>query len=242
MTRICRDCNRAKPTTEFHVKVRNDDGTPRTFHSYCKPCMVERDRARRRRARAANPKPKRRHPTKAATNRKARERYRRNRKDQAWLERRRAQGREAARRRRADPIAHAKIRAAHERWKAKAYADPRRLADARVAARMNRRKYGEGAIFERRSSKAVEAWKAAGATTDLVDAGPFVRFVRQAFPKADTLEIARVLDMDSSEARRVFDGGQARVSLVLVDRLLTHGLGRPDLVAALYPMDLDVAA
>jgi hypothetical protein len=42
--RQCVDCEQIKPESDFHIKTKWPDGSPRYFHSYCKPCHLARNR------------------------------------------------------------------------------------------------------------------------------------------------------------------------------------------------------
>lgn len=71
---------------------------------------------------------------------------------------------------------------------------------------------------------------------ELVDGAPLRDFARLAYPRLDTSTLAQLFRMDMHTARRVFEE-ERRVALHVVDRALTVGLGRPDLLNVLYPFD-----
>lgn len=77
---------------------------------------------------------------------------------------------------------------------------------------------------------------------DFVDARPLAAFMRDAYPGADYVTLAHLLKLDANVARRVFEGESGRIALDIVDRALTTGLGRPDLVNVLYPVPEVMAA
>jgi phage FluMu protein Com len=70
---------------------------------------------------------------------------------------------------------------------------------------------------------------------DGVDAGPFVAWLTYTFAGWEPFEIAHVLGIPDRRIRELFSGAP-RVTLDLVDRALTQGLGRPDLLNDLYPV------
>lgn len=78
--------------------------------------------------------------------------------------------------------------------------------------------------------------------SDFVDARPLAAFMRDAYPGADYVTLAHLLKLDANVARRVFEGESGRIALAIVDRALTTGLGRPDLVNVLYPVPEAMAA
>lgn len=78
---------------------------------------------------------------------------------------------------------------------------------------------------------------------DVVPAAPFVEWLCDAFPLDWTLgEIADVLKVPERRLRGILHYGTANVSLDLVDRALTIGMGRPDLLNVLYPVDTERVA
>jgi hypothetical protein len=78
-------------------------------------------------------------------------------------------------------------------------------------------------------------WQPPGSNSDLVDTGPLLNYLTAAFPGLDHVAYADLLKMDVSLMRRLLNGEHGHITLHVVDRALTHGLGRPDLLTALYP-------
>lgn len=233
MTRLCGDCRRYREAEHFYAKTRHPDGSIRAYQTYCKQCMGKRDKRRRRRL--AKQRPPRPRMTREQLAAKRREKYRTDMADPAKRERRRRQNRESAARRRANPETHAEILATQRRWKERAiYANPERRATERVYARMVRR-MRMGSVISQAS--AFEAWEPAGSKTDLVDAAPFVAFVKGAFPGIDAARMAKVLALDFTQVKRIVFDGQPHVTLHVVDHAVTKGLGRPDLLNVLYPVE-----
>src|ERR1044072_3494996 len=103
---------------------------------------------------------------------------------------------------------------------------------AAYRARMRPKQFGRG-WWDEPDYKEPRASKAMA----MVPVGPLLEFMRKAFPGATHTELAQLLKLDSSNARRIFDGTHQRVSVVIIDRALTSGLGRPDLLDVLYPME-----
>ena len=81
------------------------------------------------------------------------------------------------------------------------------------------------------------AWHGGAHTETPVDAEPFLAFLRDAFPDATPESLESLTGIPARRFREFFVEGKSVVSLDLVDRAFTKGLGRPDLVAALYPME-----
>jgi hypothetical protein len=127
------------------------------------------------------------------------------------------------------------IRARKQKWAAQNRHDPkwreRRNAIAR-ASYWRRKEFGR-TWWDEPDYEPLTGTKASG----LVDAGPFLAFARDVYPNADAQELARLFHIDGSGARRMFTGEHQRVSLAVVDRALTTGLGRPDLLETLYPLE-----
>lgn len=249
--RACVDCGEVKPGEEFHTKIYNKDRTPRRRQSYCKLCARLRNRKR------YNRRPRTRQTPEEVKAQK-RDKYRRDMLDPERAERKRAQGREAARRRRErakeDEAVRAAIRAARKRWEAKVYADPVRheatleavrerywlrslllsldperyatyVAERRMDARLR-----TGAVAAKPT--AIDAWTR---RRDDVPARPFLDWIDEAFPGKSPESIESATGLNAKTLRNM--RAQSVVSLGIVDAALTVGLGRPDLVAALYPVE-----
>src|SRR4051812_29218954 len=102
-TKRCNDCRAVQPLSEFYVKVRNPDGSARTFQSYCKACARERQRVQggiKRRGRPYEPREPAMSPEVRAARRRDRQRERmESEPDYAEEYRRRARQRSRERRR-----------------------------------------------------------------------------------------------------------------------------------------------
>ena len=72
-----------------------------------------------------------------------------------------------------------------------------------------------------------------------VDAEPLVTYLRDTFPGWSAWDIYQQTHHAVSDRllRALLDGDRPRLALDSVDRFLTIGLGRPDLLNALYPME-----
>jgi hypothetical protein len=220
----CPKCGKTKPASKFGRR-RHPKSGQWLLQSYCKPCHVKANRQWSR-----TPKGRAAHQAKAA---KA---YARDKADPERMAKRRATAAKVQRdRRRKDPEA---IRAAYERWRERLKADPDRhqllLAKRRIGHRIKREREA-GTLELRRGHRGSEDYETPTHVSDLVDAGPLREFVREAFPGVGTVQLAAILLMDCTNAQRIFEGGQQHVTLFVVDRALTHGLGRPDLLNVLYP-------
>lgn len=224
--RTCTDCGDTKAAEEFRVRGYNEDGSPRTRQSYCIAC------ARRRRG-VTKPLVKKKQ-TREEINRKNLERYRQYRKDPDWVERKRARDRARARERRElakqDAAIAEAIRATNQRWRERVRADPERylayLADMRIRDRTRR---NSTRVFSNVAGGYREA-------CELVPAAPFLRWLDAAFPDETPETIQAKVGLNAKIVRNMRDG-QGTVSLAVVDTTLTIGLGRPDLVATLYPVE-----
>lgn len=233
--RVCTDCGEKKPAGDFRVREYNDDRSPRTRQSYCAVCA--RKRSRRRRSRSRSSKENRRvreKQTRAEINRKNRERYHRYRTDPDWVERKRAKDRARARDRRElakqdEALAEA-IRATNQRWRDRVRADPERYLAYLSAMRIrDRTRRNSTRVF----SNALGGYQEA---CELVPAAPFLRWLDTAFPDETPETIEARIGLNAKIVRNMRDG-QGTVSLGIVDTTLTVGLGRPDLVATLYPVE-----
>ena len=250
--RPCVDCGETKEASEFHAKRKARDGTIKTRQSYCRECGRLRVRAKR------GCKPRTRQ-TPEEINRKKREKYRRDMRDPEARERKREQDREAARRRRARAKVDAEVREsfrqARAKWLSKAYRDEdRRLALNAQTRERNRRRmeslredpaaYEDYVSIRRMDARlrtgavatkpqAVGAWRR---TRNDLPAEPLLAWLASAFP-GETAEQLEARTGVNAKRFRDIRAGQMSVDLATVDRIFTLGLGRPDLVAALYPVE-----
>lgn len=257
--RECRDCGEVKDAEEFHVKRRFPDGSPRSRQAYCKDCAKERNRKRyNRRPRTAMT-----HEERLEQKRK---KYRHDRMSSTKREARRAAGREAARRRRerakTDAALAARLAEQTRRWHAGLKQDANRYeehlakarereqrrrdelradreawAEAMVNARIDRAiANGEPSVLR---ASAVEAY--ADDLGPRVPLEPFAQWLRVAFPHETPEETAarfeRIME-PRQVVRYLSEEGHSSVSLAVVDHIVTHGLGRPDLLFSLYPMEV----
>ncbi len=72
---------------------------------------------------------------------------------------------------------------------------------------------------------------------NLVDLQPFVHWVDDllAHHSYSRAELAELLGIDPSRLRKFLVGEQKRISIDTLDEMLSHKLGRPDLLSTLYP-------
>lgn len=197
----CSRCGFNKPVTYFHVRRRNDDGTPRTYLSRCKACMREVNRE------VNGHRPRKPAMTHAERLARKREKY-------------------AAR-------------------MTVLSADPAALAEwreyLRVKEKLRRERLGAKQYPPR------TAWQdgtpIAGAyeppsRREIVDPAPFVDFLARAFPGWTYESLGALLGLPPRRLREwaEYQGGNA--TLDAVDRALTRGLGRPDLLNTLYPVEV----
>jgi hypothetical protein len=228
--RDCPRCERNLEATQFHAKTRFEDGSVRTRQTLCIDCARERQRE------LGGHKPKS-AMSKGERKRRRRELYAEKMADPERAERQRIAKREQARRRRAlaktDPEVDAAIRAATKRHYDRIRSDPEawqaKLTDQRIRYR------GEGDPISLHSD-ANGGWQPGAHLEAIVPADPFLAYLGEAFPDATPEQLEELTGIPSRRFRE-FTYGKAVVSLDLVDRALTIGLGRPDLVAALYPYD-----
>lgn len=228
--RQCPRCERDLEAEHFYAKTRDEDGNIRTRQTLCKDCMREVQRERggfKARSRESD----------EVRRLKRRERYLRMMADPERRERQREAKREQARRRRerakTDAAVDAAIRAATKRHYDRIRNDPEawqfKLEDQRIRYRgTNNPRFMH--------TVAVGAYRGPS-YADTVEVGPFLSYVAGAFPDASPEQLEKVLGIPARRFREFIDEGKERVSLDLVDRAFTLGLGRPDLVTALYPYD-----
>lgn len=227
--RTCPRCERTLSADEFYAKIRYEDGSVRIRQTLCKECSRERQRELR------GHKPQRK-MTKGEKQRKRRLHYLRASRDPERAEARRAAKREQARKRRerakTDAETAERMRAASERYRQKYMSDPEahamRLIDQRIRYRA------------KHPTKQIQttAFEAFDDAHDWVDSEPFLSYLKATFGAVETRDLEGYLKIDSSRFDRLME--QKRVSLSVVDYVLTAGLGRPDLLNALYPMEGDL--
>lgn len=115
-------------------------------------------------------------------------------------------------------------------------ATPEGLTEFTVAKRMHRRAKQPSNMRPNRPTK--EAYKGPSCA-EVVDVAPLLAFIDDRFPGLTPSEVAREIGYAVSERRlrAVFYEGQMTMELDTVDRFLTQGLGRPDLLNAIYPVN-----
>lgn len=212
-TKTCRECENDLPLAEFNAKSRWSDGSPRTYHSYCKACALaynrvvagfaNRGRPYDPRKPAMSPeqrKERRRdlHRARMETDPEYRERFRERKRESARELRRRERERMAR-----DPKYRERIQNLRRRRKA-----------AFVAAKNRREKELRGEYAR-------------------LDREPFLTWVRARWLNPE--EAGEALGIDPRQIRALFNAEYDHVALRTVDRALTN-YGRPDLLNDLYPM------
>lgn len=204
--RVCPRCETERAFREFHAKTRNEDGSVRTVQTYCKTCQG--DRAREREGRQAKKKPQS----------EARRRYLR-----------RVRYRARMRRIFSDPALIAEYRI-EQRMKAKM------VRQANGATPYPPRKVQKGGVaLTAQGLPVVDAYRARHDDAEILDAGPFVEWLTREFPRTSVRELSYALKVPERHLQALKAGEEARVSLDFVDRAVTVGLGRPDILNALYP-------
>jgi hypothetical protein len=159
-------------------------------------------------------------------------------RDPEYAARHRARKTEQARRRRerakTDAATAAAFREAQRRARAKRVADPERQAMFLVDQRIRYHTEHDARWI---TPNAVESYQPPTGTVDeSVEALPFVLWVSGTFPGLSSEELGPRLLIDPRRLDAMFGGDQQRVSLHVVDRALTTGLGRPDVLNSLYPL------
>lgn len=204
--RVCPRCEKEKAFREFHAKTRDEDGSVRTVQTFCKTCQSDR----------------------------ARERDGRQPRKPAMSERRRRYLRKVRYRARMRRI----------------FSDPTLIADYRIEQRMKakmarqangatpyspRKVQRGGAALTREGTPIVGAYRGKAEADEIVDAGPFVEWFTREFPRTSVRELSYALKVPERHLQALKAGEGATVSLDFVDRAVTLGLGRPDILNALYP-------
>jgi hypothetical protein len=135
-------------------------------------------------------------------------------------------------RRQRDPEPFNKVQ---REWRAKLKAeDPERYAEVFL---IPRRFNQEGRARLATAVPTAEAFRPLS-KLDTVDVEPLRRYLAQRFYGWDEEEVRALLTISVSDRvlyRVLYEAD--RVSIDVVDRLLTHGMGRPDLLEALYPAE-----
>lgn len=238
--RPCTRCEAVKPAEQFHAHTRNPDGSVHTRQSYCKDCMRERQRE----LRGFNP----RQPKLSTGEERAwrRQKYKaRFTHDPAYRKMRRDSGRESAKKRRerakADAELAERLRQEQRRYRDKMRADPglhaRLAGNYRIDHHLR-----TGTTLTRRAQ--FGAYEAPKRHQDTLPAEPLVEFLRRWFPDDWTTgEIASYSKgtLHTRGIHNLLTGAQTEVELAHVDRFFTIGLGRPDLMNAVYPVDGEAA-
>jgi hypothetical protein len=105
----------------------------------------------------------------------------------------------------------------------------------RVIASRMRHRASSGAVKRNRKGT-VEPYEPVSAK-DAIPAAPFATWIVEMFPGWTLGEVAGLLAVPERRLREVVEYGTERITLDLVDRALTIGLGRPDLLNTLYPVE-----
>lgn len=130
--------------------------------------------------------------------------------------------------------------------------DPQRLAawreQVRLKEKLRRERAGAKQYPPRRRQngrRVANPWVPASAKrldgVDLVNAAPFAAFIHREFPGTTCLDIAEAMGTTDRSIRRLLSGVEPHVTLAWVDRCLTLGMGRPDLLNTIYPLEMDQA-
>jgi hypothetical protein len=221
--RQCPRCERTQPAENFFAKTRFEDGSVRTRQTLCRDCSRERQRE------LGGHKPRSRQSIEARRKRR-KAAYERIKRDPERAAKLRAAKREQARRRRerakTDPAVDAAIRATTKRYYDKRKADPEVMLDKLVDARI---RYRDQADPRFSHSDATESFVN---TKDYVPIEPFLAWLAVTFGGDVPDEFVELVGHDMKRFR-----DRDAISLGIVDRIVTHGLGRPDLVESLYPYD-----
>jgi hypothetical protein len=210
VSKWCPHCQRELPLEDFGQRhTRTGKPVP---DSYCKAC-----RRTLARERLLDPET---HARDLARRRAA---YRKRRENQQWLaeERERHRLRQAALRLK-NPGESAELQRFHY-W-SEAERNGRALGEREKAIP----RYGPRRHYQRPSNHNGEG----------VPAEPLIAYIRHCYPGWTPYEIARLAAPHSVSVdwvRRLLQREAGKVELEAVDRFLTHGLGRPDLLLALYP-------
>lgn len=216
--RECPRCERFLDAEHFYAKGKNEDGSARGRATYCKDCSREMQRK-------PNGYKARRKRSKAEERMRSAAYYAKLKRDPERMEVYRATRREQARKRyeraKTDPKLAASLRRAQARSRKK-----RRVENA-VDDRIRRRDQTDPISLY---PDAIEAFD--GDAPDWVPAEPFLAWLAMTFGDNAPPELALLVGHDLERFRR-----QVAISLGVVDRVVTHGLGRPDLVESLYPFD-----
>jgi len=203
----CSRCRLFLPAVEAFSSRRTRKGTP-AFDSYCRVCRRDLARARR-----SNP---------------------------VFRERDKARARAAYHRRRQDPlwVAVERNRKAALARQTRAL-DPERTAETqRFAYWKAREDAGHPLVRTRALEHGPRLHYRPPSKADVVPAEPLLRYLRHAFhgwkPGEITSAHGGVIGRRLLEA---FNGRQDMLDLDAVDRFLTIGMGRPDLLNELYPLE-----
>lgn len=205
--RVCKRCGMEKAFREFHAKVRNDDGSVRSVQSLCKPCQVIYTRE----LQGYRPRKK--------AKSEARRRY----------------------------LRHVRYRARMRRI----FSDPELIAEYRIEQRMKakmirlangakpyppRKVQRGGAALTRAGIPVVDAYQDRHEESEAVPAAPFVDWLNREFPRTPPSQLAWALKVPERRLYALKVGEVTTISIDFVDRAVTVGLGRPDILNDLYPM------
>jgi hypothetical protein len=71
---------------------------------------------------------------------------------------------------------------------------------------------------------------------EYVDPAPFLQWLNETYPDKTIMELVAMLPIDERRLRFLVGGAFETVAITTIDRVLT-GLGRPDLLNMLYPLE-----
>lgn len=185
----------------------------------------------------------------AAQHERERKRQERMKADPAFAEAQREKNRRANARRRA-LMTPEKLEA--ERQRSREYRRRVRLHDKQTRERQAqdariRAVLHNGGALDKDRSVAASRWDKVTAEhkpingqpteDEAVDPAVFVEWCKRTFPGMGLTTLAALLNVHERRLRSYFDGDVKRVSLGWIDVAVTRGLGRPDLLQDLYPME-----
>lgn len=104
-----------------------------------------------------------------------------------------------------------------------------RALDAATKYAKRHSDYDDLTIFRTRHQRPVKSAPA------MLDTAPLVAYLHEAFPNRDAAHIATLLGIEKPDrVRNLLDGKTPKLRAQFIDRMLTGGLGRPDLFDVLY--------
>lgn len=205
--KMCSRCHIVKPWSEYNVRKRWPNGTPRNVYAYCRPCNVAYTREWRR----ANPEQA------AATDKRARERYMSKPEKRALKS---ATDRARLQRIKQDPEQLAVLRLQKREGRRRARDTPPERWRVDVPEHVN----GFGSV----DAAPFRAW--------LLSIRPEFESVTSKGRNDSISHMAGHLGISQNVLGGLLSGTKATVAFSTVDRALC-GYGRPDLLDVLVPME-----